>query len=70
MTNARPVFPSPGDRVRHAYADLSGVVEKLAGADYARVTWDHYGLAVAALGTMADLQKVSMLQPERQGERR
>lgn len=52
-----------GDRVRHRYADLAGTVERISG-EYVRVRWDHYGLAVAALGTMADLQKPEMLERE------
>lgn len=51
----------PGDRVRHVTADLAGTVEKVI-PDYVRVRWDHYGLAIAALGVMADLQRPDMLE--------
>jgi len=52
----RDTLFSVDDRVRHAVANLTGTVERLTG-EYVRVRWDHYGLAVAQLGTMADLQR-------------
>lgn len=60
MTQPSAEF-TPGERVRHAYAGLTGVVERFTG-DYVKVNWDHHGLAIAALGTMADLQRPSMLE--------
>lgn len=45
-----------GDRVRHTVANLSGAVQ-LVSSGYVYVRWDHYGLALAQLGTMADLQR-------------
>lgn len=59
---AEPLIAA-GDRVRHAYVALTGTVKSVSG-EYARINWDHYGLAVAALGSMADLQKLSMLEKD------
>jgi hypothetical protein len=50
-----------GDRVRHVTADLKGTVTRGALKGYVKVRWDHPGLAVAALGGMADLQRDEML---------
>lgn len=52
-----------GQRVKHAYADLRGKVDRVSG-EYVRVRWDHPGLAFAALGTTADLVRPSLLEAD------
>lgn len=52
-----------GDRVQHVHVDLHGTVVR-SDAAYTKVRWDYYGLAVAALGSMADLQKTHLLERE------
>jgi hypothetical protein len=49
-----------GDRVTHVSANLSGTVKSVKG-EYARIRWDHFGLAIVALGSIADLQRIELL---------
>lgn len=57
-----------GDRVRHVHADLRGVVDREPSGGYVHVRWDHFGLAVAALGTMADLQRSEQIEHDTDGD--